>query len=577
MSAVALRLLGARLPLTLAAAFWLGFAPLTWARPDEQVQRRAARGAQAMVVSEHPLATHAGLELLRSGGNAVDAACATALALAVVYPVAGNLGGGGFLLHRGADGATAALDFRETAPQRATRDMFLGADGQVDRVRATRGHLAAGIPGSVAGLCEAHARLGKRPWKEIVAPALRLARDGFAVDALLAEDCVEHARSFALYPASAALFLPEGQPLAPGALLRQPELARSLQAIAERGRDGFYRGEVAAAIVREMERGGGLLTAADLEGYRALWREPLMRRYRGHEIWSMPPPSSGGPLLLQMLGVLEKFDLREAGAGSARHLHLLAEAMSRAYADRAEHLGDPDFYPVPTAWLFSDARVNEIALQIDPTRATAVAGAGTPPRKESPQTTHLSVLAPDGSAVSLTTTINTGYGSKVVVAGAGFLLNNEMDDFSAAPGQPNAYGLLGAEANAIVPLKRMLSSMTPTIVVRDGAVRLVVGTPGGGRIITSVLQVVVNVIDFELELSSAVDAPRVHHQWRPNRLELERHGFGFAPEVRRSLEQKGHRLHEQEDFCSVQAILRHADGRLEGFGDQRRMGFASGY
>ncbi|MBL8899244.1 MAG: gamma-glutamyltransferase [Planctomycetes bacterium] len=563
--------------LALVAALWCGAASFTAAAPDDQVQRRAARGAQAMVVSEHPLATRAGLELLRAGGNAIDGACATALALAVVYPVAGNLGGGGFLLHRAADGATAALDFRETAPERATRDMFLGADGEVDRVRATRGHLAAGVPGSVAGLCEAHARLGRRPWKEVVAPALRLAREGFAVDSLLAEECAELARVFALYPASAALFLPEGRPLAPGDLLRQPELARTLEAIAAHGRDGFYRGPVAAAIVAEMERGGGLISASDLEDYRAVWREPLMRRYRGHEIWSMPPPSSGGPLLLQMLGVLEKFDLRDAGAGSARHLHLLAEAMSRAYADRAVHLGDPDFHAVPTAWLFSPERVNEIALQIDPTRATTVAGAGVPPRQESPQTTHLSVLAPDGSAVSLTTTINTGYGAKVVVAGAGFLLNNEMDDFAAAPGQPNAYGLLGAEANAIAPRKRMLSSMTPTIVVRDGAVRLVVGTPGGGRIITSVLQVVVNVIDFELDLSSAIDAPRVHHQWRPNRLEVERHGYGFAPEVRRALEQKGHRLHEQSEFCSVQAILRHADGRLEGFGDLRRMGFASGY
>jgi gamma-glutamyltranspeptidase/glutathione hydrolase len=528
-----------------------------------------------MVVSEHRLATDAGIEVLRAGGNAVDGACATAFALAVVYPVAGNLGGGGFLLYRDPSGEVQSIDFRERAPAGARRDMFLDAQGEFVEERATLGHLAAGVPGSVAGLHSAHQRCGKLPWKRVLAPAIRLAREGFAVDPLLADDVARHAKKFARFAASRAAFLPGGEPLRAGQIWTQPDLARTLERIAERGAAGFYRGEVAECIAAEMRRGGGLITTADLAEYRARWREPVSGSYRGYRIHGMAPPSSGGVLLLQMLGVLEHHDLAALGHGSARYVHLLAEVMGHAYADRATHLGDPDHWKVPTRWLHSAGRVSEIAAGIDLARRNPAAGCGAPPR-ESKQTTHLSAVAPDGGAVSLTTTINTGYGCKVVVAGAGFLLNNEMDDFSAKPGTANSYGLIGAEANAIAPGKRMLSSMTPTIVERDGELRIVVGTPGGSRIITSVLQVMLNLIDHEMGLAEAVAARRIHHQWRPDRIDYER--GALSPDTRALLEAMGYELRRlRGTMCSVQAITRDAKGRLRGFGDLRRGGYARGF
>jgi len=486
------------------------------ASPSNRAHRAPKRAA---VSTADPIATEIGLQVLRGGGNAADAAVAVGFALAVCYPSAGNLGGGGFAVcFRPEDEAALALDFRETAPAAATPDMYLDSGGNVVAERSRFGHLAVGVPGSVAGLWQLHQRLGSLSWKVLLAPAIRLADDGFIVSPDFAHDLQRAKEKLARYPATARQFLKtDGSTYAAGDKLRQPELASTLRRIARDGPDGFYKGATADALVAEMKSGGGLITHADLEGYEAKWRDVVSVDYRGHTVWSMPPPSSGGiclGMMLNMLGIWqpEQVDL-DTAAGMQRYI----ECARRAYADRATHMGDSDFWDVPRDRLLSANYAARRRATIG-ARATASADvkAGSAPKREGEETTHYSVLDSHGCAVSITTTLNFGYGSLVTVPGAGFLLNNEMDDFSAKPGVPNAYGLVGAEANAVEPRKRMLSSMSPTIVTRDGKVVMVVGTPGGSTIITSVLQVLLRVLDQRESLADAVAAPRVHHQWLPD-------------------------------------------------------------
>jgi gamma-glutamyltranspeptidase / glutathione hydrolase len=532
----------------------------------------------AMVTTDAPLATEVGVAVLRAGGNAVDAAVATAFALAVVYPEAGNIGGGGFMVVRLASGETASLDFREKAPLAATRDMFLDERGEVTD-RSVTGHLASGVPGSVAGLWEAHRRYGSRPWPELLAPAIRLAEEGFTVDADLAESIRDQARRLSRFPASAALFLPGGQPLAEGSTWRNPELARVLRRISGSGPAGFYDGETADLIVAEMRRGGGLITADDLRRYRAVWREPVEFDYRGHRVISMPPPSSGGLTLALIAGILEGYDLTRAGWGATETLHLTAEAMRRAFADRNHFMGDPDFVAVPRQ-LFLSA---EYAAR---QRATIRRDAATPSDRVAPglaggggdgdHTTHFGVIDAAGNAVALTTTINDLYGSAVTVTGGGFVLNNEMDDFTAKPGTPNMYGLVQGEANAIEPEKRMLSAMTPTIVVApDGRPLLVTGARGGPRIITAVFQVLSNILDHGMDVAAAVNAPRIHHQHLPDVLFFE--AAGLADEQVRALRALGHTVQPRPGYIGNAPTILRRDGAWTGVADPRQGGTAAGY
>lgn len=555
--------------------------PDGWAFPRERVAVMEARGG--MVAATDRVASEVGAEILRRGGNAFDAAVAVHFALAVVNPEAGNVGGGGFLVARTADGRTVALDFRETAPAAATRDMFLDSAGELTG-RSLLGHLASGVPGSVAGMWEAHRRHGSLPWAELVEPAVHLA-EGIVVHHRLARSLREYADRFREHPAAAAVFLGEdGRPPRVGDRLVQADLAATLRRIAERGRDGFYRGRTAELVAAEMRRGGGIVTTDDLAGYEAVWREPVRFGYRGWSVVSMPPPSSGGPTLAEMLNVLEGWDLRAAGWHSPAHVHLFAEAAKRAFADRNAYLADPDFAPVPTERMASDAYADERRAGIRPGRATpsdsvepglgpapvpAAAGAGT-------HTTHYSIVDAAGNVVAVTTTLNALYGSRVMVTGAGFFLNGEMDDFTAKPGEPNLYGLVQGEVNVVEPGKRMLSAMTPTLLLDPaGRVRMALGSPGGATIITTVAQVLSNVVDFGMDPASAVVAPRVHHQHLPDVLHYERGGLPAA--TVEALRAMGHEVEERDGYqgdASVVAVG--ADGVLIGVADPRRGGTAAG-
>ncbi|MBX3463782.1 MAG: gamma-glutamyltransferase [Planctomycetes bacterium] len=527
---------GGRRRAALFACAGLALAP--WPPAAPAANDLVARGAHGVVVSAEPHATQIGLDVLRQGGNAVDAAVAVALALAVTHPQAGNLGGGAFLLLRMADGRTAAIDCRERAPRRATADMYLRPDGSVDQDRIQFGASAAGVPGSPAGLLLALHKYGTRSLPQLAAPAIRLAREGFAVDQFLAADLAAHARDLGRYPSTRAVFFRGDAPLRQGDVLVQTDLAATLERFAKDGLRGFYGGETAARITAQMERDGGHVTAADLAAYEAREREPLRGTYRGHEVIGMPPPSSGGVALLQMLALLEPHDLRGMGFGGSDAVHLLTEVMRRAYADRSKWLGDPDHAAVPLPGLLDPGYLRELGASIRLDRKSEVRP-GTPPGAEpGDDTTHFSVIDGAGNAVACTTTINSTFGSMLVVDGAGFLLNNEMDDFSAKPGVPNQFGLVGGKANAIAPGKRMLSSMTPTIVLRDGELRLVLGAPGGGRIITAVLQTLLNVVDHGMDLEYAVRAARVHHQWLPDEIVWE--PLALAPDVRAALAARGH-------------------------------------
>jgi gamma-glutamyltranspeptidase/glutathione hydrolase len=547
--------------------------------PIQSASREPVRARHGMVGSTDEHASRAGLEMLRRGGNAVDAAVAVGFALAVTHPAAGNLGGGGFMVIRLADGRETTIDYREMAPARATRDMFLDGDGNAVEERSRVGALAAGVPGSVAGLTYAHRKYGRLPLSAVMAPAIALARDGFEVSWALADSFEGSKDLLSRFPATARAFQrPDGTWMAQGDRLVQADLARTLERIAADGPDAFYKGAIADLIVEEMKRSGGLITKADLAAYVPRERPPAVGSYRGLRVVSMPPPSSGGVALVQLLNILEAYPLSEYGHNSSRTIHLVSEAARRVYADRSEWLGDPEFFRVPVEGLLSRRYADHLRAGISETRATLSrdVAPGQPRAYEPSDTTHYSVVDADGSAVSTTTTINGSYGNGQMVPGAGFLLNNEMDDFSAKPGSPNMFGLIGGEANAVGPGKRMLSSMTPTLLVKDGKTRLVLGSPGGSRIITTVLQVVLNVVDFKMTVQEAVDAPRFHHQWLPDAIRLERQGF--AADVVTALEAMGHAVAVGEDMGDVHAIMIDpASGLRLGASDPRLDGRTVGY
>jgi gamma-glutamyltranspeptidase/glutathione hydrolase len=527
---------------------------------------------RGMVATQEAVATRVGVDVLRAGGNAVDAAVAVGFALAVTLPRAGNLGGGGFMLvHDAASGETHALDYRETAPAAAHRDLFLNATGDVDRRKARFSHASAGVPGTVAGLVLALRRFGSLALDRVIAPAITLAREGFVVTQDLAESLAARAARLARSEAARRIFLhADGRPLASGERLVQADLARTLERIAQGGAGGFYGGETARLIAEDMAAHGGLITRADLAAYGAKLRRPVRGRYRDVEVVSMPPPSSGGVHLVQMLNVLEGFPIGFLGHNAADTVHVMAESMKLAYADRSKHLGDADLVPVPVRGLTSRAyaaRLRE-GIALDRARPASDIAPGNPGAWDSPDTTHFAVMDAAGNVVSNTYTINFSYGSGIVAAGTGVLLNNEMDDFSAKPGVPNAYGLIGGDANAIAPGKRPLSSMTPTIVFRGGEALLATGSPGGSRIITTTLQVILNVVDHGMSLASAVAAPRIHHQWLPDELRVEQ---GLSPDTLALLRARGHTVVEGDAMGSANSVMRVPGGFL-GYADPRRRG-----
>jgi len=524
---------------------------------------------QGMVASVDEAATRVGVEILKEGGNAVDAAVAVGYALAVTHPQAGNLGGGGFMMIRTKEGKVTAIDFREMAPAAATRDMFLDEQGNPDSKKSLTSHLASGTPGTVAGFSLALEKYGSLPLKKVVQPAIKLAKQGFTVNDALADDLKTYGSEvLPNHDTSKAIFWKEGEPLKKGDKLVQANLAKSLELIAEKGPDGFYKGTTAEQIAQEMSKNGGLITKEDLANYKAVERTPVSGDYRGYQVYSMPPPSSGGIHIIQILNILENFDLAKYGFGSADAMQVMAEAEKYAYADRSEYLGDPDFVKVPWQALTSKAYAKSIAEQIDVNKArpSSQIRPGKLEPYESNQTTHFSVVDKEGNAVAVTYTLNTVFGSGIVAGNTGILMNNQMDDFSAKPGVPNVYGLVGGDANAIGPGKRPLSSMSPTIVLKDGKTWLVTGSPGGSRIITTVLQMVVNTIDYGMNVAEATNAPRFHHQWLPDELRVEK---GFSPDTLKLLEQKGQKVAVKASMGSTQSIMVGPDGTLYGASDPR--------
>ena len=528
------------------------------------------KAQHGMVASVDAMATNVGVDILRQGGNAVDAAVAVGFALAVTHPQAGNLGGGGFMLLRTASGRTTAIDFREMAPGHASRDMFLDKQGNADSKLSLTSHLASGTPGTVAGFALAAQKYGTLPLSTLLAPAIKLARDGFVVNDALADDLKTYGKEVLITHANskAIFYKPDGTPWQKGDRLVQKNLARSLTLIAQQGPDAFYKGNIADEIAGEMAQHGGLINKADLAAYRAVERKPVSGTYRGYEVFSMPPPSSGGIHIVQILNILENFDLAKMGFGSADAMQVMAEAEKYAYADRSEYLGDPDFVRVPWQALTSKAYAKSLAQQIDVAKArpSSEIKPGKLAPYESNQTTHFSVVDKNGNAVAVTYTLNTYFGSGIVAGNSGILMNNEMDDFSAKPGTPNVYGLVGGEANAVQPAKRPLSSMSPTIVAKEGKTWLVTGSPGGSRIITTVLQMVVNSIDFGMNVAEATNAPRFHHQWLPDQLRVEK---GFSPDTLRLLENKGQHVKVLPAMGSTQSIMIGPDGTLYGASDPR--------
>ena len=563
---------------------------------------------RGMVVSAHPNASNAGLEMLRKNGNAVDAAVATTLAISVVEPFYAGIGGGGFLLFRnGKTGEIKALDFRERAPLKATRNMYLDANGKVRRGASINGYLAVGTPGTIAGMYDIHSRYGKLPWATVVTPAIRLARDGFVVKRKFVQ-AVERRKEMILKNSAARqIFTRNGEFYQPGDKLIQRDLAKTLQAIATNPRD-FYTGRIANLIAADMKKNGGLITLKDLKNYKSKWRSPVCGNFRTSRVCSMPPPSSGGVHLLQMLNIIGEKDLKSLGWHHPDALHLMTEAMRIAYADRSEHLGDPDFVKVPVTQLIHPgyAKYRRQQISMNKVRRSTEVKAADPRtlqrfsrntplpatqkqlnlkqlnlkpsnlnRRESSDTSHLTVVDEQRNAVSLTFTVNLGFGAGVVADGTGIVLNNEMDDFAAAPGVPNAFGLLGSDANAIAPNKTPLSSMTPTIVTENGKLRMAVGTPGGSTIITQVLQIILNVLEYDMDAGSAVSASRVHHQWLPDVLRVEK--FGLGAMTLEELGRRGHKIKQTGSWGNANAIVVKPDNTLEGAADPRGEGEVRGF
>lgn len=525
-------------------------------------------GKNGMVASEQGLATQVGLDILKQGGNAIDAAVAVGFALAVVLPNAGNIGGGGFMvLHDDKTGKDVAIDFREIAPAKASRDMYLDNQGNVIDGKSLFTHDASGVPGTVAGMEYALKKWGTMPLSKVLEPAIKLADKGFIVSDVLAQTLKEEKSTLGKWSASKAIFFNNGEPLKSGDLLVQKDLAKSLRLIAKQGAKAFYQGEIATKIAKEMQSQGGTMTLEDLKAYKVVERQPIIGDYRGYKVVTMPPPSSGGVHLIEILNMLEHYPIKEDGVNSAKNIHHMAESMKLAYADRSEYLGDPDFVKIPVTGLTSKAYANERVKTIDDNKArlSSTIKPGKPQPYESDQTTHYSVMDKAGNAVAVTYTLNLNFGSGIVVEGTGILLNNEMDDFSVKPGVPNAFGLVGGAANAIEAKKRPLSSMTPTIVMKNNKPWLVTGSPGGARIITTVLQSVVNTIDHEMNPAEAIITPRVHHQWLPDELRVEE---GISPDTIKLLQDKGHNVVTKAPMGRIQ-IIQADDSGFYGYSDPR--------
>ena len=543
---------------------------------NQHIPLRGIISEKAMVSSAHPLASAIGVEIMKNGGNAIDAAIATHFALAVVYPQAGNIGGGGFAVIRLNNGSINSLDFREKAPALAHRDMYLNADGQLNDLKSTHGHMASGVPGAVDGMFALHQKYGTLTMAELIEPSIEIAQRGYTLTPLATKLLNTKQEEFQKYNRWSTPYQSD-QNWEVGDTITQPDLAKTLENIQTNGRNGFYEGIVADQIVAEMQIGEGLVSHTDLKNYQSVWRKPITGKYRGHQIISMAPPSSGGIALIQLLQGTEDYPISDWGHNSTKTIHLMAELERRVYADRATFLGDPDYIDVPIDQLLDSAynqkRYDEISF-LKATPSILVSSGKIPP-SESPETTHISVVDANGNAVAITTTLNSSFGNKVMVKGAGFFLNNEMDDFSSKTGSPNQFGLIGGEANAIAPNKRMLSSMTPTIVTYKDKLKMVAGTPGGSTIITSVYQTLLNVIDHGMGMQEAVNAKRVHHQWYPDEIRVETDAL--TENVQNDLEKLGHQLRITDKIGRMDCILVLPDGRLEGGADPRGDNTALGY
>ncbi|MCG3161559.1 MAG: Glutathione hydrolase proenzyme [Acidobacteria bacterium] len=560
-----------------AAPSYLSSVPSTQA-----ASRPPVRGQHGMVSSVSEIASQVGVDVMKRGGNAVDAAVAVGLALAVVWPSAGNLGGGGFMVIRQASGKATVIDYREMGPAAAHRNVYLNDKGEYVDESSTYGHRAAGVPGTVAGLAQALEKYGTMKWADVAEPARKLAADGFPVWYQLERSLKGASRSLSRYPETKRIFLRDGRPYETGEIFKQPELAAVFERMIKQGPREFYEGKTAQLIEESMRRaakgGKPWMTVEDLKNYKAVEREPLRTTYRGHEIITMPPPSSGGIAMIEMLNILERYDLKSMGAGSSQAIHVMIEAMRRAFADRAQFLGDTDFVKVPVAGLISRKYADKLAATIDLERASTSQEVrnGDPLPYESEETTHFTVVDKDGNVVSNTYTINDSFGNKITVEGAGFLLNNEMDDFAAKPGSPNAYGLIQGEANAVAARKRPLSAMTPTIVLKDGKLWFAVGSPGGPTIINTVTQVIINIVDHGMNIQQAIDWPRVHHQWMPDQITYE--PYGLSPDVMNRLRAMGHKFANPRYMGDAEGIMiEDKTGVRLGGSDPRLDGKSLGY
>jgi gamma-glutamyltranspeptidase/glutathione hydrolase len=540
------------------------------------IEGQGIKVKNGLVVSAHPESSRIGVSILKKGGNAVDAAVAAELALAVCYPEAGNIGGGGFMVIRTADGRIDAIDYREKAPLKAFRDMYLDKEGNVINGLSTDTHLASGVPGTIDGILSAHKKYGKLPFRDVIQPAIDLAENGYPIPKNQAQSLNSNRKAFTERNFTRSAFVKDSL-WKEGDILRQPDLASTLRLIRDKGRDGFYGGKVADMIVTEMNRANGIISLEDLKNYKSVWREPITGFYRGYKIITIAPPSSGGITLLQLLKMCEIYKLNKYEFHSPAAVHLMIEAERRSFADRAEFLGDPDFVKIPVRQLLDPVYLADRMESFNPEKASLSSeiSHGSPEAYISEETTHYSVVDSWGNAVSTTTTLNGGFGNSIVVSGAGFLMNNQMDDFSSKPGFPNMYGLVGGEANSILPGKRMLSSMTPTIIEKDGKLFMVVGSPGGSTIATSVFQVVVNTIDFGMSIQEAVNAGRFHHQWLPDNVAYEKNSIDTL--LVKSLEKMGHVMRSRSAIGRVNAIMIMPDGTISAGADPRGLNVASGF